>query len=145
MNPGPILIIRNTFPTLARFFKNSSLIKSEIQKHIYFFCNHLKNPKTRLPYFFSFIIALVIYCITCILLHLLFYFTYIQHLVIHNHSVELGIQDKEIVLHFCLTKIKRASSTIPQEFDINPELSSWGNLLLLQHSALGVPTKWLIS
>jgi hypothetical protein len=33
-----------------------------------------------------------------ILLHLLFYFTYIQHLVLDNHSVELGTRDKEIVL-----------------------------------------------
>jgi hypothetical protein len=30
-----------------------------------------------------------------ILLHSLFYFTYIQHLVLDNHSVELGTQDKE--------------------------------------------------
>jgi hypothetical protein len=45
MNPGPILIIKNTFPTLARFFKNSSLIKSEIQKHIYFLAIISKTQK----------------------------------------------------------------------------------------------------
>jgi hypothetical protein len=29
---------------------------------------------------------------------MLFIFTYIQHLVLDNQSVELGMQDKEIVL-----------------------------------------------
>jgi hypothetical protein len=31
-----------------------------------------------------------------ILVHLLFYVTYIQYLVLDNYSVELGTQDKEI-------------------------------------------------
>jgi hypothetical protein len=42
-------------------------------------------------------------------------------------------------------RTKRFFLTILQEFNINPELSSWGKLLLLQYSALGVPTAEIIS
>jgi hypothetical protein len=49
MNPGPILIIRNTFPALARVFKSSSLIKFENTKIYLLSCNHIKNSKTPLP------------------------------------------------------------------------------------------------
>jgi hypothetical protein len=34
----------------------------------------------------------------------------------------------------------RAFATVPREFDINPEFPRGENLLLLQYSALGVPT-----
>jgi hypothetical protein len=61
--------------------------------------------------------------------------------VLDNHSVELGTQDKELFLG-CLTRTERAFATVPREFDINPEFLHGENLLLLQHSALGVPTKW---
>jgi hypothetical protein len=36
--------------------------------------------------------------------------------------------------------MKRAFATVPQEFDINPEFPREKILLLLQYSALGVPT-----
>jgi hypothetical protein len=38
------------------------------------------------------------YCIVIYFIVFLFYFTYIQHLVLDNHSVELGTHDKDIVL-----------------------------------------------
>jgi hypothetical protein len=55
--------------------------------------------------------------------------------VLDNHSVELGTQDKEIVL----IRMKRAFTTVPREFDINPKFPHGENLMLLQHSAIGVP------
>jgi hypothetical protein len=45
MNPDPILIIRNTFPTLARVFLISFLIKSENTKIYLLSCNHKKIKK----------------------------------------------------------------------------------------------------
>jgi hypothetical protein len=46
MNPGPILIIRNTFPTIAHVFENSSVIKSEnTKKNIYYLAIISKTPK----------------------------------------------------------------------------------------------------
>jgi hypothetical protein len=45
MNPGPILIITNTFPTLACVFLISSLIKSQNTKHIYFLAIISKTQK----------------------------------------------------------------------------------------------------
>jgi hypothetical protein len=70
MNPGPILIIRNTFPTLARVFLISSLIKSKNTKHIYFLAIISKTP---LPYCISRIIALV-YFIASYLFYCICYF-----------------------------------------------------------------------
>jgi hypothetical protein len=45
MNPSKILIMRNTFPTLARVFLISSLIKSENTKTYYFLTIVSKTPK----------------------------------------------------------------------------------------------------
>jgi hypothetical protein len=45
MNPGPILIIRNTFPTLLLAFLFSALINSENKKHIYFLAFTYKTQK----------------------------------------------------------------------------------------------------
>jgi hypothetical protein len=42
----------------------------------------------------------------------------------------------------CLRRTMRAFLTVLQEFDINPEFSREENLLLIQHSTLGVPTNW---
>jgi hypothetical protein len=97
MNPGPILIIRNTFPMLARVFKNSSLIKSENTTTYLLFCNHIKNPKTPLPYCFSCITALLYFAASYLLYCICYLFSLTYTLVPDNHSVELGMQDKEIV------------------------------------------------
>jgi hypothetical protein len=80
-----------------------------------------------------------------ILLHFLFIFTYIQHLVLDNHSIELGMQDKEIFFAGYLTRTKRAFSTVPREFDIIPEFPHGENLFFIHHSVLGVPMKWHIT
>jgi hypothetical protein len=65
--------------------------------------------------------------------------------VFENPSVELGTQDKKIVLQVALTRMKRAFMTVLREFDINPKFPCGKNLLFLQYSALGVPTKWNIT
>jgi hypothetical protein len=90
---------------LARVFLNSSLIKSENTKTYLLSCNHIQNPKTPLSYSFSCIIALVyfhasylLYCIVIYFIAFVILFYLHSHLVLDNHSVELGIQEKEIVL-----------------------------------------------
>jgi hypothetical protein len=45
MNPGPILTIRNTFPTLPHDFLFSVIIKSENTKNILPFATTLKTQK----------------------------------------------------------------------------------------------------
>jgi hypothetical protein len=63
------------------------------------------------------------------------------NLVLDNYSMELGTQDKKLVLQVAWRE-RRDFSTVPQEFDIKPQVTHVGKILLLQHSALGVPTKW---
>jgi hypothetical protein len=53
MNPGLILIIRNTFPTIPRAILFLVLIKSENTKNSFTFCNYTENPKTTLLYSIS--------------------------------------------------------------------------------------------
>jgi hypothetical protein len=73
MNPGPILIIINTFHTLFLALLFSSLTKSKNTKTYLLSCNHIKNPKTPLSYFISHIIALV-YFIALYLFYCICYF-----------------------------------------------------------------------
>jgi hypothetical protein len=63
-----------------------------MHSNVFHFMSQLPPPVTLV------FIFLVPTMAVAILLHLLFYFTYIQHFVLDNHSVELGTQDKEIVL-----------------------------------------------
>jgi hypothetical protein len=46
--------------------------------------------------------------------------------VLDNHSVELGTQDKKVVLQVASRRTTRAFSTVPREFDIKPRFPSWG-------------------
>jgi hypothetical protein len=144
--PGPILIIRNTFPTLARVRLFSALIKSENTKTYLLSCNNIKNPKTPLTLLHqshnSFSLH---YCIVFILMHLLFYFTYIKHLVLDIHSVELGTQEKEIVLQVAWRERRELFWLFPESSISTPSYPHGENLLLLQHFALGDPTKWHIA
>ena len=59
MNPGPFLIIRNTFYLLILAFTFSALIKSENTKNIFTSCNYNQNPKTLYLLALVYIIALV--------------------------------------------------------------------------------------
>jgi hypothetical protein len=73
-------------------------------------------------------------------LHIIFYFYLHSHLVLDNHSVEVGTQERGNVLQVTRRRTTRAFATVSREFDINPEFPRGKILLLLQHSALGVPT-----
>jgi hypothetical protein len=58
------------------------------------------------------------------------YFYLHPHLVLDNHSVELGTQEWEIILQVAGRRMTRAFSTVPREFDINLKLPSWGKFTL---------------
>jgi hypothetical protein len=74
MNPGPILIIRNTFPTLPYVFLFLVIINSENTKNIFTFCNYTENPIVFLLYDSSLVLLSVIY-------FLLFYFILLDLLI----------------------------------------------------------------
>jgi hypothetical protein len=50
--------------------------------------------------------------------------------VLDNHSVELGTQERGIVLRVPGRRTIRAFLTVPREFDISPEFPSWGKFTL---------------
>jgi hypothetical protein len=50
--------------------------------------------------------------------------------MLDNHSVELGIQERGIILQVAGRRMSGAFFTVPREFDINPEFPSWENLTL---------------
>jgi hypothetical protein len=86
----------------------------------------------------------LLYRIIFILLHYYFIFTYIQYLVLEPLGGVGDIRQGDCFAG-CLMRTKRAFSTVRQEFDINTKFLRGENLFLLQHSALGVPTKWYIA
>jgi hypothetical protein len=110
--------------------------------------NYYEN--TKIYYFFAYTTETQKYhyhsistLLHCYLLYRLAYHIYFylhSHLVLDNHSVELETQERGIVLQVAGRRTSGAFLTVPREFDINPEFPSWENLLLLHHSALGVPT-----
>jgi hypothetical protein len=137
MNPGPILTIRNTFPTHLHTLLFLVPFYSENRKAYLLSCTHKQIPKTPFHIIFTLLHCYLLYCICY---HILFYLY--LHLVLDNHSVELGTQDEEIVLQVAWRRMSVAFLTAPREFDIKPEFPRGKNLLLLQHSALGVPMSW---
>jgi hypothetical protein len=50
--------------------------------------------------------------------------------VLDNLSVVLGTQERGIVLQVVGRRTSEAFSTVPREFDINPEFPSWGKFTL---------------
>jgi hypothetical protein len=92
MNPGPILIIRNTFPTHLHALLFSASFKSKNTKTHYLLVYNYKTPK-----YLSHVIFTLLHCYLLYLHHHILFYLYL-HLVLDNHSVELGTQDKEVVL-----------------------------------------------
>jgi hypothetical protein len=66
MNPGPILIIRNTFPTILFTLLFSASFYSENTKNIFTFLHTHTKPKSTFP------ASYLLYCIVIYLLHLIF-------------------------------------------------------------------------
>ena len=126
MNPGPILIIRNTFPTLLSSLLFSAIYYSENTKILSIPAITHKNPKTTLLSYissrlhletlFTFSFALcLIYLVIYYLHYYLFTFSYcvtllIRNLVLDNHLVDLGTQDKVPCFTDCLTRRGRITS-----------------------------------
>jgi hypothetical protein len=50
--------------------------------------------------------------------------------MLENYSVELGTQEKEIVLQVAWRRTIRDFLTVPWEFDIKPRVTSWGKFTL---------------
>jgi hypothetical protein len=60
--------------------------------------------------------------------------------VLENHSVELETQDEEFFCRLLEEEWKELFRLFPESSIFNLEFPRGENLLLLQHSALGVPT-----
>jgi hypothetical protein len=100
-------------------------------------CSHNQNPKTPLPHHIYFIALLFT------LLHLLSYFIYIHlHLVLDNHSVELGHKTRRLFCRLLEEERGELFWLFPESLILNPEFPRGEYILLLQHSALGVPMSW---
>jgi hypothetical protein len=131
MNLGLILIIKTPFQCLHVSFKFHLQLNPKNKKYL-LSCNHIENLKTPLPYCISYIIVLVYF------IGLLFILFYCIVILFYLHSTPCawqplgGVGDARQVECFAgrLTRTKRDFLTIPQEFDINPELSLWGKFTL---------------
>jgi hypothetical protein len=152
MNPGPLFIIRNTFPFTLSLFSFSFIINFENTK-IFLYC--ISQTKTLQPYHLLFIIALY-NTLICIFpraisnflapLHLYIYFQF----CILTHTLCLtttwwGWGHKANL--FTLQVVWRRTEiilvhTVHREFDINPRVTFVGKIALpcAQHSTLGVST-----
>jgi len=91
MNPGPLFIIRKHFYLLLLAFSFSALINLENTKILLLLATTTKNPKRTLLFSFYFS-SYFIYCF------ILSFIILIRNLVLDNHTVELGAQDKNFVL-----------------------------------------------
>jgi hypothetical protein len=74
----------------------------------------------------------LLYCIVIYftLLHIIFYFYLHSHLVLDNHSVELGTQERGIVLQVARRRTTRAFLTVPESSILTPEFPLWGKFTL---------------
>jgi hypothetical protein len=95
----------------------SASFYSENTKIYLLSCTHNPNPK---KHYYRIIFTLL----HCYLLYRTAYHIYFNlhsHLVLDNHSVELGTQERGIVLQVAQRRTTRAFATVPREFNINPE------------------------
>jgi hypothetical protein len=99
----------------------STILCWKYKKHIYFLAHTTKTQKHHYRIIFT---LLYYYLLNCICYHILFYLY--LHLVLDNHSVELGTQDVEIVLQVAWRRMSRYFSTVLQEFGIKPRVPLWG-------------------
>ena len=94
MNPGPFLIIRNTFPTTFKHLLHSAIFKSENTKTLLFIAFTYKNPKNTIhhhyyhPCIFIYHHCMFLYCFALFIILISF-----SHLVLDNHLVRLRAQN----------------------------------------------------
>ena len=98
MNPGPFLIIRNTFPTIFKHLLHSAILKSENTKTLLFIAFTYKNPKNNIhhhyyhPCIFIYHHCIFICCFAFIIILISF-----SHLVLDNHLVRLRAQNNLLI------------------------------------------------
>jgi hypothetical protein len=129
--------MRNIFPTHSCTLLFSASFYSENTKHIYFLAHTTKTQKHHYRIIFLLLHCYLLYRIAY---YIIFYLH--LHLMFDNHLVELGTQDKKIVLHVAWKRMSGAFWLFPESSILNPKFPHGENLLLLQHSIVGVPTSW---
>jgi hypothetical protein len=128
MNPGPILIIRNTFPTHLHALLFSASFKSENTKIHLLSCINLQNPKIPFTHHIYFIASLYIYFI-CIII---FYFTYIYTLYLKTTQWSWGHKTRNLFCRLLEEERRELSLFFPESSILNPDFPRGENLLLLQ-------------
>ena len=147
MKPGPILIIRNTFPLHLPSFIFSAINKSENKKILLLLAITHINPKTitqpcissslhiYLPNSVGILIFICVlfYLVATYLLYHLFIFIIfvsllIRNFVLDNHLVELGTQGILFVFQIARRgeRIINFPQLVPRKFDITLESPLWG-------------------
>jgi hypothetical protein len=132
-------------PMLPASFYFQHQFNPKIQKIFTFLQSYQKPKYTFTLLHYSHISFTLLYCIVIYFTPFVILFTYIQHLVLDNHSVELGKQDKEIALQVAWRERRELFWLFPESSMLILSYPRGKNLLMLQHSALGVPTKWNIA
>jgi hypothetical protein len=135
MNPGPILIIRNTFPTYLHALLFSVLFKSENTKTHYLLAYNYKPKNT----FHAYLLYCIVIYFTFIII---FYFTYIYTLCLTTTRWIWGHKTRKLFCRLLEEERWELSQLFPESLILNPKFPRGKNLLLLQHFALGVPTSW---
>jgi hypothetical protein len=106
MNPGPLLIIRNTHFTVFTVLYFSAIINKNT-KTLLLSASINKNPKRTLLFCY----LLFCYFIYCFYLSLIIL---IRNLVLDNHTVELGAQDKNFVLQVARRGWRKKVAQMPE-------------------------------
>jgi hypothetical protein len=135
MNLGPIYIIRNTFPTLLYALLFLALNYSENTKTYLLLCIHNENRKY---HYHSILTLLHCYLLYRIAYHS--YFTYIYTLCLTTTRWSWGHKNEELFSRLLEEERKELFRLFPESSILTPSFPHGENLLLLQHSALGVPT-----
>ena len=98
MNPGPILIIRNNFPTTIIHFLFAAIYKFENTKIHLLLAFTIQNPKTPSIIAITIIAYLFLACIFTSSLHYILSFILFLHLVLDNHLVRLRTKTSNLCL-----------------------------------------------
>ena len=99
MNPGPFLIIRNTFQTTFKHLLHSAILKTENTKTLLLLAFSYKNPKNTIhhhcyhPCIFIYHHSIFTCCFAFIFILISF-----SHLVLDNHLVRLRAQSNLLCL-----------------------------------------------
>jgi hypothetical protein len=120
------------------FFQHHFILK--IQKYIYFLAYTTKTQKHHYRIIFT-----LLHCYLLFVLHIIFYFTYIYTLCLTTTRWSWGHRIRKLFCKLLEEEQQDLFRLFPESSILNPEFSRGNNLLLLQHSALGVPTSWHLS